>query len=612
MGYNPNLVGAPSDADRRHDPSRRSRRWGIIRMIPQCLRAQGILVSVLGFLAVASLRTVPPAHAAGRHMSLVGTLAPWEAGQYSNVAADATRGVAYVGSWDEQGVAAIDTRDRAHPVLTDHLSTHITDSGFRSDAVPDATSGDLSGGHLEEISDSADLDLVGRYLAVSHQDLTFTDPPIGFEGISIYDTAGDPYHPTLLRRIEVRGGVHTVQLDPEVEHGRPYAYANSAGNWKMTIVNIETGETLAQYAASEGIGCVPDPSYCIGFNFAHEGFVQRHPRSGRVLDYVSYWDGGLRIVDVTDPHAPVQVGAYDYGIFTNGFRAAHYAAATPSGDWVYLEDELGYFQAGGVHILDTRACDGTATCTPVLVGGWDLPGRDMQTASLHKFFHHPNFNGSFLPIENRSFIYDAHNLDLRGENTLLVANYGMGIRLVDTSDKTAPREVAFYLPNANMDESCKMDCGHVGRQTWGSYFGADGMIYASDLELGFFIVDPAGNGGGDARSAAAFAAPRSAGHGAKSAPVLSVARAGSGYEISFASGAGAPVQAAVYDVTGRRVASLGDRGAGNASRASTSSLRAFHWDGRDDSGAPLARGIYFVRVEAGGAVASAKLTHLGQ
>jgi hypothetical protein len=545
-------------------------------------------------------------------MSLVGTLAPWRAGQYSNVAADAARGVAYLGSFDDQGVAVIDTRDPARPVLTDRLSTHIHDLGLRTDAVPDATSGDQSTSHQEETSDSADLDLVGRYLAVSHQDHTFTVPPLGFEGISIYDTAGDPYHPTLLRRIEVPGGVHTVQLDPEVEHGRPYAYANSAGNWKMTIVNIETGETLAQYAASEGIGCVPDPSFCVGFNFAHEGFIQRHPRSGRVLDYVSYWDGGLRIVDVTDPRAPVEVGAFDYGIFTNGFRNAHYAAATPSGDWVYLEDELGFFQVGGVHILDTRACDGTATCTPVLVGGWDLPGRDMQTASVHKFFHHPNFNGSTLPIQNRSFIYDAHNLDLRGENTLLVANYGMGIRLVDTSDKTAPREMAFYLPNANMDESCKMDCGHVGRQTWGSYFGTDGMIYASDLTLGLFIVDPAGNGRGDARGSAALAAPRGAGHGAHSAPVLRVARAGSGYEISFASRAGAPVQAGVYDVTGRRVASLGDRGAGNGSNVSTAGLRSFRWDGRDDSGAPLARGVYFVRVKAGGAVASTKLAHLGQ
>jgi len=565
------------------------------------------ILIVLAALVALEPAAVLPAHADGRHMSLVGTLAPWEAGQYSNVAADATRGVAYLGSFDDQGVAVIDTRNPEHPVLTDHLSTHITGA---SAALPDAINGGFSTSHLEETSDSADLDLVGRYLAVSHQDHTFTNPPIGFEGISVYDTAADPYHPTLLRRIAVPGGVHTVQIDPEAEQGRPYAYANSAGNWKMTIVNIETGETLAQFAASEGIGCVPDPSFCLGFNFAHEGFIQRHPRSGRVLDYVSYWDGGLRIVDVTDPRAPVEVGVFDYNILTNRLRAAHYAAPTPSGDWVYLEDEEGYFRVGGVHILDTHTCDGTASCTPVLVGGWDIPGHDMQAAAVHRFFHHPNINGSTLPIGNRSFVYDAHNLDIQGENTLLVANYAMGIRLVDTSNKTAPREVAFYLPNANKSEACRMqDCGHMGRQTWGSYFGSDGLIYSSDLSLGFFIVDPAGSRGG-ALAATAPAASRGTDDGRVSASLPRVARAGSGYEVLFSAAAGVPVHVAIYDVNGRRVAEVSGRDAVSERDATTSGVRIIRWDGRDDSGARLARGIYFVRVNDGRSVTSAKVAYL--
>lgn len=568
------------------------------------------------FFALVSLLLVacfaaPPAFAAGKHMSLVGTLAPWDAGQYSNVGVDATRGVAYLGSWDDQGVAVIDTRDPAHPKLTDHLSTHIHDAGLlRTTASPDATGGDNSTAHLEETSDSADLDLVGRYLAVSHQDLTFTDPPIGFEGITVYDTAADPYHPTMLRRIEVPGGVHTVQIDPEAERGRPYAYANSAGNYKMTIVNIETGEILAQFAASEGIGCIFNGTFCTGFNFAHEGFIQRHPRSGRVLDYVSYWDGGLRIVDVTDPRAPVEVGVFDYNIFTNGLRSAHYAAPTPSGNWVYLEDEIGYLQAGGIHVLDTHDCDGTAPCTPVLVGGWDLPGRDVQTASLHKFFRHPNFNGSTLPISNRSFAYDAHNLDVRGENTLLAANYRMGIRLIDTSDKTAPREAAFYLPNSNMDVACKMDCEYTGRQTWGCYFGSDGRIYASDLSLGFFIVDPAGAGQAPGRGAALAASARAADGLATAESAFRVIRRDGGYEISFTGPANATARASVFDVNGRRVAVVRElSGAGGTGNASAR-LHLLRWDGRGESGAPLGRGVYFVRAEANGTVATGKLVHL--
>src|SRR5258705_13231615 len=97
---------------------------GIIPMSAQRLFTR-VSAPMLCILLAASMLVPAPALADGRHMSLVGTLAPWEAGQFSNVAVDATRGVAYVGSWDHQGVAVIDTRDPGHPALTDHLSTFI-------------------------------------------------------------------------------------------------------------------------------------------------------------------------------------------------------------------------------------------------------------------------------------------------------------------------------------------------------------------------------------------------------------------------------------------------------------------------------------------------------
>jgi hypothetical protein len=188
-------------------------------------------------------------------MTLVGALNPWEDGQFSNVAADASQHVGYLGSFDDQGVAVIRTTDPAHPVLTDRLSTHIT-----SDT---------------QTSDSADLDLVGRYLAVSHQ--PWTDG--GFAGISVYDTAADPYHPALLRRVALPGGIHTVQLDPEVESGRPYAYANAFefGTEAVFIVNIQTGAVVGSYQSPEPQGCFPSEDECQQFNAPHEGWLQRSP-----------------------------------------------------------------------------------------------------------------------------------------------------------------------------------------------------------------------------------------------------------------------------------------------------------------------------------------------
>ena len=420
-----------------------------------------IMRALVGVLGAAILVAAPSAGAAGNPMKLVGALNPWQDGQFSNVAADASRKVAYLGSFDDQGVAVIDTTNAAAPMLRKVLSTHITSEA--------------------DTSDSADLDLVGRYLAVSHQ---VWSSDAGFEGISIYDTQPNPYNPTLLRRIEIAGGVHSVQLDPEVSGGRPYAYANSEGegNFKMTIANILTGAIVGSYASPKGLGCLD--AECTQFSFAHEGWIQRHPDSGRVLDYVSYWDSGLRIVDVTDPAAPVEVGSFDYPS-GSGNCCAHYAAPTPLGDWVYLEDEIGVGATGGVHVLDARACDGTSYCTPTEVGFWHIKGHKVQAGAING-----RGWGAWHGVIQRFFTWDAHNLDVRGENTLLVANYTMGIRLVDTSDKSDPVETSFYLPNANKSDACNQACFFQGRETWGAYFGSDGRIYASDFWLGFFIVNP--------------------------------------------------------------------------------------------------------------------------
>ena len=213
-----------------------------------------------------------------------------------------------------------------------------------------------------------------------------------------------------------------------------------------------------------------------------------------MLDYVAFWDGGLRIADVTDPANPVEVGAFDYDGPADGNCCAHDAKPTPSGNWTYLEDEHGAGSPSGVHILDTSSCDGTSYCTPLKVSSWSIAGHQSEGAAANGFngFYrhgHPG-NGPGGAFVRTFFNYDAHNLDRLGEDRLLVANYSMGIRLVDTSDKANPREIAFYLPNGSRADACRTKECFISRQrmTWGAYFGSDGLIYASDMVLGMVIV----------------------------------------------------------------------------------------------------------------------------
>ena len=71
-------------------------------------------------------------------------------------------------------------------------------------------------------------------------------------------------------------------------------------------------------------------------------------------------------------------------------------------------------------------------------------------------------------------------------------------------------------------------------------------------------------------------------------------------EIAFALSGPGSVRLRVYDVTGREVARLAD-----GPLAAGRHLRS--WDGRDARGQLVASGIYFLRLEQGGRVASAKL-----
>jgi hypothetical protein len=158
-------------------------------------------------------------------------------------------------------------------------------------------------------------------------------------------------------------------------------------------------------------------------------------------------------------------------------------APTPSGEYVYLEDEVGVGGTGHVHVLDTHGCDGVHACAPRQAGFWHINGHPVQAAAVNG-----RGSGSYHGVIQRFFSWDAHNLDVKGENTLVVANYTIGIRLLDTSDKTNPVGTAFYLPTRTRTSPATRPASSRAARTWGAYFGSDGDIYASDFWLGFFIV----------------------------------------------------------------------------------------------------------------------------
>ncbi|HYJ33727.1 MAG TPA: hypothetical protein VE326_10955 [Candidatus Binatia bacterium] len=522
-----------------------------------------LVVLVLPLCAFAlSCFNVSSAGAAGDPMRLVGSLVPRENGMYGAVVVNAALGVAYLGSLQAtHGVSVIDMRDRAHPVLTTELAPPPPNDSNNQ-------------------STSYDVDLVGRYLLVAHHQEFGRN---AFAGVSVYDISADPFHPTLLRRIAVPAscGLESAELDPEVESGRPYAYCNAhcIVDGGMYTVNILTGQVLSRYVSPEGLNCPPFP--CVDENLPHEAFVQRHPRSGKVLIYIGFWDSGLRIVDVTTPTNPIEVGSFDYGTGTP-YQNAHGAVASPSGNWIYVGDELAENTTGGVHILDGHACDGTQYCTPPQVGFWHADGHVVQNPDDHSF---PTY-----------FRFDAHNMDPHGENALLLGNYALGVRLVDVTTKSDPEEISFYLPTSSPDVLDRQL--YMGRRTWVALFGSDGLIYASDINYGFFIlalnpntVLPSGS--------ASFA--RGAHKDTLQGLRVHSSVAGA-HSFTFSTRSGGPVSLEVFDAAGRSVATARQPYASPGSHS-------IEWTGLLPGSRRAPSGIYFARLQTGDGVQLAKVAH---
>ena len=458
--------------------------------------------SVLVSLVLVAIAIVSSTASGGQlryKLDLVGSNGLFIGSQTSDLDVDPARNVAYVGSYIDHGVAVVDISDRSAPVVVDVLSTKYR-------------------GEFPYSSDSADVDLSpdGTLLAVASQPADF-DSSHGFGGVTLYDTT-DPYHPVQLGQVAT-GGVHDVQIDPGYPR-RPYIYAANFESddpvhaHHVSIIDASDPRSptiLSDYVSPEPQGCVVvgthtcDQWFAV-FNSAHDLTLLIHPRTGRVLLYVAYWDSGLRIVDVTSPASPVEVGSLDYTpAFTDkGLEVdccAHYAQPTPSGDWVLLEDEVGIGEAGGVHVLDAHACDGTVYCTPKEVSFWSPPGAGTQASAIHATV---NTDGKVEPggIFQRYFSRDVHNLDVQ-EDRFLAPSYSSGVFLVDMKDKTNPTAIAFWSGAAGVKTAChgkntlnawgyQGNCYFQGREVWGAKFGdavpgnpLDYYIYASDFWLGF-------------------------------------------------------------------------------------------------------------------------------
>ncbi len=85
--------------------------------------------------------------------------------------------------------------------------------------------------------------------------------------------------------------------------------------------------------------------------------------------------------------------------------------------------------------------------------------------------------------------YSIHNPFLVGDE-LYMSWYSDGIQVVDVSDPTAPRRVAYFIPPAYQNPVRPPQRGVLSQtaQVWGVFVDERGLVYASDMNGGLWIL----------------------------------------------------------------------------------------------------------------------------
>lgn len=283
-------------------------------------------------------------------------------------------------------------------------------------------------------------------------------------------------------------GVHEL----EVEHhanGNTYAYAtvptsryadvntasgyrdeNGDGDFRMIdITDPGNPAQVSDWGIQDiggpfygGQGCDADANYGHGAEPSEDGT--------RV--FLSYWDSGFIALDVSDPGAPAFLGRTVYAADEDG--DAHSSSYDDASGRLYTADE-DFCKTSGAGIEKgfgyLRVYDYSSPGSPVQIGEYRTPnslGGDDQAAGD----------------------YTIHNPLLVGDR-IYASWYSDGVRVIDVSTPSEPTEIASFVPPAGRNPVKPSQRGVLTNtpQVWGVVVDGDGLIYASDMNTGLWILE---------------------------------------------------------------------------------------------------------------------------
>ena len=201
----------------------------------------------------------------------------------------------------------------------------------------------------------------------------------------------------------------------------------------------------------------------------HDITIQEDPiEPGRFIASISYWDLGLRFYDVTDPRAPVELGAWaggDASVYEGNVHGAMLYGHHGERIAVVAPELLGD-TVPAMWILDVNDL-----AAPKLIGEWHPPG-EHETQGLLLTTH------QFQVVNERIYLaYNHAGVWVLDPHAIIEGDYA--------EDATRPDVLGYYLPH-NEVELFDPEIAAVPN-TWDLNV-KDGLIFASDRYTGFYVL----------------------------------------------------------------------------------------------------------------------------
>ena len=407
-------------------------------------------------------------------------------------------GYAYVGSW---GFSDWNTGGEQRFCLPDELNGVVVIDAKTDASTPDevARLDNPSGTSAEDVvvytapnGPLAGHDIAVAGIQVCGGDRTDTS---FFRGLQLWDVT-NPADPQDLGKLDTgccTRGLHELEVQHRPDLGRTFVYASvptseyaeegspsgrrdHAGRGDFRLIDVTNPSApveVSDWGVHRNLG--GPPAEGLGCDPDPEYGHSVEPSADGTRAFVAYWDSGFIELDLSDPANPTMLKRAAYGPRADG--DAHSSNFDEGRELLFSADE-DFCKSSG---------SGTEKGFGYLrVWDWNAEDADAPPVQIGSY-KTPNSSGT---KDVNAGDYTIHN-PLLVEDEIFASWYTDGIRIIDVSEPDNPRETAFFVPPAAHNPVKPSQRGTLTNtpQVWGvAHDPVTNYIYASDMNSGLWIL----------------------------------------------------------------------------------------------------------------------------